>query len=227
LPQGEVLIKELAELLIQTPDKNIVIESYTDPSGPEKYNQWLSQERSNFIKNRLIQLGVDESQLISIGKGEFRNNRDCPTNNCEYDRNRQRRTDFKIFNDDEVKYNQKKKEDLNVEDLVFSFNSVFFLKNEANKTLDKVASYLFENTDIVVTLTGHSDSVGPDQFNLILSNKRAEHVKSLLIKRGIDSNRIKTRGMGETQPKIKCDSQSSCTIQDHRKNRRLEFKFHE
>lgn len=225
LPQGEDVIRELAGLLNENPSQKIVIESYTDPSGPEAYNKWLSQERSDFIKNKLIQLGVNEDQLISQGKGEFSSSRDCLTADCTYTRAKQRRTEFRLVENQPINSRVAKTEAPapQIENILFAFDSVFFLQENANETIDKIASYLLQNTNANVTLTGHSDSVGPASYNMILSKNRANSIKDLLVQKGIDPGRIMTIGKGEEQLVNDCQEPNLCTVEQHRKNRRVEI----
>lgn len=225
LPQGEDVIRELAGLLNENPSQKIVIESYTDPSGPEVYNQWLSQERSDFIKNKLIQLGVNEDQLISQGKGEFSSSRDCLTAECIYTRAKQRRTEFRLVENQPINSRVAKTvaPAPQIENILFAFDSVFFLQEKASETIDKIALYLQQNTNANVTLTGHSDSVGPASYNMILSKNRANSIKDLLVQKGIDPGRIKTIGKGEEQLVNDCQEPNLCTVEQHRKNRRVEI----
>lgn len=52
----------------------------------------------------------------------------------------------------------------------------------------------------VIVSTGHTDSTGSDAYNMKLSERRADAVKDYLVSQGVDSNRIRTEGMGERQP---------------------------
>jgi len=84
--------------------------------------------------------------------------------------------------------------------------------------LNEVALALKDNPTIQVRIEGHTDSQGSDRFNLKLSKKRADSVRSYLIKKGIDPLRMVAEGYGETVP-----------IADNRtkggrdQNRRVEF----
>lgn len=52
----------------------------------------------------------------------------------------------------------------------------------------------------IIVSTGHTDSTGSDAYNMKLSDRRAEAVKDYLVSQGVDTNRIRTEGMGERQP---------------------------
>lgn len=69
-----------------------------------------------------------------------------------------------------------------------------------------------------VQISGHTDSHGPEEYNLSLSRRRAEAVRSILIKGGADPDRITAVGYGETKP-----MDSNDTMEGRRLNRRIEF----
>lgn len=73
--------------------------------------------------------------------------------------------------------------------------------------------------DIVVEIGGHTDNVGSKNSNIRLSQRRADSVRNWLIERGIDPNRITSKGYGPDQPIAPND-----TPENKRKNRRIEFK---
>lgn len=84
--------------------------------------------------------------------------------------------------------------------------------------LNELAEYLTTNPDITIALTGHTDNVGQAADNLTLSQKRADAVKTYLIKHGIEGTRIEALGMGETQPIAPND-----TPEGRQRNRRTEI----
>ena len=76
---------------------------------------------------------------------------------------------------------------------------------------------------MVVEIGTHSDIRGHSQYNLELSQKRANSVRQYFIEKGIQKDRISAIGYGETQPLIKCKTEDSCTEEQHEVNRRCEF----
>lgn len=94
------------------------------------------------------------------------------------------------------------------------------LKQEAKTKLDDMASKLKGSNLEEITLVGHTDSVGSDEYNQRLSVKRAEAVKAYLINNGgIDANRVKTSGKGETQPVA-----DNKTAEGRTQNRRIDIE---
>jgi OmpA-OmpF porin, OOP family len=99
----------------------------------------------------------------------------------------------------------------------FDFNKAS-IKSVSFALLNDVAQAMADNPKIKVEIGGHTDSIGDDNFNLKLSQKRAESVKTYLIKRGIDSNRMDPKGFGENVPIA-----DNRTEAGRAQNRRVEF----
>jgi outer membrane protein OmpA-like peptidoglycan-associated protein len=87
--------------------------------------------------------------------------------------------------------------------LVLTLGDVLFdtsradLNSGASRNLDQLVRFLTDHPERHVEIDGFTDSVGTDSFNLDLSQRRADTVKSVLVNRGIDSSRIATRGYGK------------------------------
>jgi len=92
------------------------------------------------------------------------------------------------------------------------------VKGTSATTLDKLVGIFKEypNSDILVE--GHTDSAGPEDYNLKLSQQRAEAVTTYLISQGINANRFSTKWYGESQPKA-----TNETTEGKAKNRRVEL----
>jgi len=84
--------------------------------------------------------------------------------------------------------------------------------------LDEVALALTDNPKIMVRIEGHTDAVGNDKTNLKLSQKRADAVRTYLVKKGIDPARMEAMGYGETVPIA-----DNRTQEGRDQNRRVEF----
>lgn len=84
-------------------------------------------------------------------------------------------------------------------DALFDFDKAV-LKPEGKAKLDDLAEKVKGINLEVVIATGHTDSVGKDEYNQKLSVRRAEAVKAYLTGKGIEANRVYTEGKGKTQP---------------------------
>ena len=86
--------------------------------------------------------------------------------------------------------------------------------------LDELADVLIKKATWKLEISGHTDNIGGENFNLVLSKKRAEALKNYLIFKGVDTNRLITFYFGETQPLI-----DNTTLEGRKKNRRVEMKI--
>lgn len=111
-----------------------------------------------------------------------------------------------------------------VERILYEPNS-FAIPPDATNSINQVALFLRQNPKMKVEIYSHTDATGDDNANLILSEKRANEVKTLLIKKQIPSERIIIKGLGETQIINRCANNVKCTDTEHSYNRRTEFKF--
>jgi outer membrane protein OmpA-like peptidoglycan-associated protein len=94
------------------------------------------------------------------------------------------------------------------------------LKPGAYNTIDRLASVLKEAPDRKVMIEGHTDSVGGDDYNRQLSERRAAAVQTALLERGVSSNQITAVGKGETFPVASNDNAAG-----RQQNRRVEMVF--
>jgi OOP family OmpA-OmpF porin len=105
-----------------------------------------------------------------------------------------------------------------LDNVLFDFDKTA-VKPDGAKILDRLIAFLKENPDKKVALEGHTDSIGTEQYNQGLSERRANSVKDYLTKRGVDAGKISTRGFGETRPIA-----DNKTAEGRAKNRRVEIK---
>jgi len=103
-------------------------------------------------------------------------------------------------------------------DVLFDFDKSV-LKPEGKAKLDDLAGKIQAIALEVVIAIGHTDSIGSDAYNQKLSVRRAESVKSYLVSKGVEPNRIYTEGKGEKQPVA-----SNKTKDGRQKNRRVEVE---
>lgn len=107
-----------------------------------------------------------------------------------------------------------------------AFNSLEFAYNEStilltsNESLDALAALLKQKQDWKLQISGHTDNVGKQEENLVLSKERAQAVKDYLVKKGIASERIETQYFGSSKPIA-----TNETEEGRQKNRRVEMKI--
>ena len=103
-------------------------------------------------------------------------------------------------------------------DALFDFDKAD-IKPAGKKELDELISKI-KGVDLELAIAvGHTDSVGSEAYNLALSKRRAESVKSYLVSQGIAADKIRTEGKGESQPVASND-----TAEGRAKNRRVDIE---
>lgn len=103
--------------------------------------------------------------------------------------------------------------------LHFFFDSTYVDQTGASE-VSAFAAFMKENPAYKATIIGHTDSVGTMQYNKKLSTRRAEAVKAMLIKEGVESDRLLTDGEGESMPVA-----TNLTEEGRLENRRLEIEL--
>ncbi len=135
----------------------------------------------------------------------------------------QTQTDKIASNDKSIKDAKEAIEEINkilkLEHIKFETDSSIILP-EGIETIKKIAVILQKYPEVKVEIAGYTDSDGDDQYNLKLSQERVDMVKKALIEFGIDKNRLKSKGYGESSPIAPND-----TAENKAKNRRVEFKL--
>jgi len=107
--------------------------------------------------------------------------------------------------------------------LVLTLGDVLFATGRADlkpgtvADLTQLVTFLNKYPERTLTIEGHTDSVGGEDYNLGLSQRRADAVRSYLMQQGIDGSRITTKGMGESVPVASNDSEGG-----RQQNRRVE-----
>ena len=100
------------------------------------------------------------------------------------------------------------------------------LDQQARNAIDTtVLALLRDRPDVKVQIRSHTDNAGSDQYNLGLSQRRAQRVVDYLVKQGIDRDRLEAKGFGERKPIApNFNLDGTDNPEGRRKNRRTEFK---
>jgi outer membrane protein OmpA-like peptidoglycan-associated protein len=112
------------------------------------------------------------------------------------------------------------------ENVTIVLNNVFFdfdksiLKEESYPELNRIIDLMMKTPAMQIEIAGHTDSVGDEQYNLQLSERRAKAVTKYLLGKGIENTRINTTFFGEQKP-----TTTNETPEGRGRNRRVEFKI--
>ncbi len=110
-------------------------------------------------------------------------------------------------------------------DAYFDFDKSV-LKAEGQSKLDEFVVKMNEHTEVdVLLVTGHTDRIGSEAYNMDLSQRRADAVKNYLVNKGVSSSRIETAAKGESEPRVTCsDKNSAALIKCLAPNRRVDVE---
>ena len=106
---------------------------------------------------------------------------------------------------------------VNMSDVLFDFNQAT-LKPGAKEKLAKVSGILLAYPSLHLSVEGHTDSIGSDDYNQKLSERRADAVRDYLVSNSINANNIMAKGLGKTDPVASND-----TAAGRQQNRRVEM----
>src|SRR5262249_33629197 len=106
---------------------------------------------------------------------------------------------------------------VNMSDVLFDTGS-YTLRSGTREKLAKISGILLAHPGLTLAIEGHPDSVGSDEFNQQLSERRADAVRDFLAEQGVPASSISARGFGKTQPVASND-----TPEGRQRNRRVEL----
>ncbi|MBQ4914415.1 OmpA family protein [Maribacter sp. MMG018] len=115
---------------------------------------------------------------------------------------------------------------LKLDPIYFDLNSSY-LRKDAFENLDKVVAYMQKRPEVKIEVGSHTDSREEDNYNLWLSERRAQRTVDYIISKGIDNSRVTGKGYGETQLINRCANGVKCSDKEHQLNRRSEFIIRE
>lgn len=242
-PETHIVLDSIAVFLLKHPELTIQISNHTDYENPN-YSSKLTQSRACAVRDYLVKQTVPNSQLICIGYGHHRKLIPDSLINKEKSKVKQdslralnRRMEFRI-----------RSVDANLVPLFSFTDTVFFagqvwrnyailfdmskstLRPESKVIIDSIAKFMRDHPGISIEVGTHTDCRGSDPFNQKLSQARAHSVYDYLVSTGIDANRLRYYGYGETQPFTKEAAISQMKTKEemekaHQQNRRTEFKI--
>lgn len=116
-----------------------------------------------------------------------------------------------------------KDKEIVLENIFYDYDE-WFIRDDAKPSLDELSTIMKTNPSIRIQLASHTDCRGTDEYNLELSQKRAQAAVDYLMSVGIPSRRLQAQGFGESNPAVVCECEQ-CTEEQHQKNRRTTFKI--
>lgn len=111
---------------------------------------------------------------------------------------------------------------LKLNPIYFDYNG-YNIRETSKIELNKIVTLMQERPNITLTVNSHTDSRGRDEFNMKLSENRAQATVDYIVEHGISADRIVGKGYGESRLINKCSNGVQCTEAEHQLNRRSEF----
>jgi outer membrane protein OmpA-like peptidoglycan-associated protein len=242
-PEDSIPLDSMVNWIKLHPEFAIEIDQHTDYVNPNSSSR-LTLSRANAIRDYLVAHGVQVTKVTAVGYGDTRNIISQAviaktTNKGKQDSLRaiNRRTEFRIvavyaymmhpflltdsvFWSGEVLRDQGR--------ILFDLNYAG-LRPESKPYLDSIVLFLRQHPKIKMEVDTHTDSRGSDEYNLKLSQMRAQCIMDYLISQGIEATRLRAKGFGETQPIWRdIELHFHTKIEQEEKyqvNRRIEFKI--
>lgn len=110
-------------------------------------------------------------------------------------------------------------------DTYFEFNQAE-LRPQAHTTLDKIVAQAKDGQNPTIEIVGHADQIGSEDYNLTLSQRRADAVRAYFIQQGLPEDSIRVEARGESDPIVQCEGkQGQALVSCLQPNRRSEIIF--
>jgi outer membrane protein OmpA-like peptidoglycan-associated protein len=111
-----------------------------------------------------------------------------------------------------------------VENIYYAYGD-YRLGPDGERILNKAVEAMTEYPRLIMEISSHTDSQSSSGFNLTLSRKRAQACVDYMVSKGVSRSRLKAQGYGETRLLNKCAEGVECSDEEHRQNRRTEFRI--
>jgi len=168
----------------------------------------------------IFALGWDKSYTFqAIKKGYFTQNRAFSTTDLKKDRSAPVTTYQMEIILDPIFENT----EIVLQDIYYDYDE-WFIREDARPSLDSLSAIIKDNPSLNIQLSSHTDCRGEDDYNLELSQKRAQAAVNYLVDQGIPESRLIAVGYGESRLAKECPCEQ-CTEAEHQQNRRTTFKI--
>ncbi len=109
--------------------------------------------------------------------------------------------------------------------IYYELNSARLTEDSKDIIDEYLLSLMNEKPGLRIELMSHTDSRGNDDYNMALSQQRAQSVVNYLVSKGISRSRLVAKGYGETRLVNRCSNGVDCSEAEHQQNRRTEFRI--
>ena len=214
-PQYRDEVAKVGDFMKKAPTTTAVIEGYTDEVGSDEYNLQISQRRAESVVKSLVDdFGIDQSRLSAKGYGK---SRPIADNSSDEGKQKNRRINAIIDCALDVKELGPPPERLCMTLKVGFATDSAEIKPSYYGEINKVGEYMKKYPTTTALIEGHTDNIGDHEYNMKLSQQRAENVVTFLVDSfGIERTRLSAKGYGPTR-RIAYNN----TPEGRQKNRRI------
>lgn len=227
-------IKEIKELSIIAPVQYVQGNIKEDDTGKPIGNVKLTvSDLEDEVIDKLtaspqgaykFKLEGNNTYKITLEKPNYLNTEATVT--LDEKRNKTVTKNFKMQSFDKIDKDLVKVDDklmIKVDNIYFDFDK-WDIREDAKEILNGVVAKMNQYPNMKIEIGAHTDQRGSNDYNLYLSDKRAESTKEYLVSKGINTSRITYKGYGELSVIVNCEEGSiQCTAKQHQLNRRSEF----
>ncbi|NEV93597.1 OmpA family protein [Psychroflexus sp. YR1-1] len=186
----------------------------------------LQSTETNSEGEYQFEIECNTTYVVRVSKEEFSTSEEFIQTNTDFDT--ENTIDFTLETGVELGITEVVSGDdlsdlLQLDPIYFDFDA-FQIRSDAEIELQKIIAVMKSYPELRIEVGSHTDSLGDDLYNELLSEKRATATMNYLVDiGGIDRSRISAKGYGESQLVNECSNDSSCTKDEHDLNRRSEF----
>jgi ompA family protein len=205
---------DVEEFFIKVKD-NATEKYIKDDRGDELHAIFLN------VKNKIVSTKAEPPKSITPSKvGELDKNKES-YHSCRFKDIIVKDNDeyFTVFKDGKTSSKKVPAEKTVKNNVYFDFDKSD-IRSDAKNILNDILDFLLFNQHLEMALTGHADDRGSLDYNQALSERRAKAVKDFFVSGGLDPNRIKISGKGESEPAAKGNTEEA-----YQKNRHVEIDF--
>jgi len=242
--ESKTELERLVAFLKEHPELIVEISGHTDNIGKAKYNKKLSERRALAVLKYLAERGIAKKRMVAKGYGS---SMPISSNNTESGRQLNRRTELKIldnnmivlnkYQDIHISYvvqnnapgNSTSPSDAKTKGypavgsvlkpkVHFTYNSYQELTEYSTQKVLEVVKLMKEYPNLKIKICAYADPIGSETYNKQLSEKRAQTIFNLMVKEGIDKDRLSIESFGEEKGVVQ-----TTNIKENLLNRRVEF----
>lgn len=202
-PEGTVVLPTTKVVLLDK-DNKVVDETYTSTDGAYKFRVY--PEESYYLVGEKTDYFTTRAEFSTIGKAVDKSTLTEMITNVDFTKD--------LILDPIIL-----EKPIVLENIYYDLAKAD-IRADAAAELDKLVVILQDNPEITIELSSHTDSRADDDYNMELSQRRAQSAVNYLISKNIDVSRLTAKGYGESRLLIK----NAQTEEEHQKNRRTEFK---